>query len=386
MNFRFNEQQLLLQDNVKKFCNKELKNLSENMEKNDFPVPKDIVKKIANLGFLGSNLPIEYGGGGLQNIDSVIILEEFAKISSAVAFPVFESSFGPALAIYHFGSENLRKKLLPKVCAGEIMIAICMSEPDAGTALTDLKTNLRKHNRKILLNGNKRWCSGAGHAEYYLVYCNFEDESQQNKIGAVIVNKDQLGVTFGKLENHMGFRGVPTRDIFFDNVEIDPENIVVGAGGFKKLMQAFDLERCGNTTMSLALSQSAFDYILNYVKDRKQFGKPIMEFQAVQIHLAEMKMKLEASRMLLYKAVSMSDDGLPSIIDSSVAKCYANEVSRDITGKALQLMGAYGYSKSFPLEQKMRDSWGWGIAGGTIDIQKINIASSILGKRFNQRN
>ena len=111
-----------------------------------------------------------------------------------------------------------------------------------------------------------------------------------------------------------------------------------------------------------------------------------MEFQAVQIHLAEMKMKLEASRMLLYKAVSMSDDGLPSIIDSSVAKCYANEVSRDITGKALQLMGAYGYSKSFPLEQKMRDSWGWGIAGGTIDIQKINIASSILGKRFNQRN
>ncbi len=385
MNFELSEDQITLQQNLKKFCSKELVELSKEIENKDFPVPLSMCKRIADLGYLGVNLPKKYGGGGLKNIDAVIVLEEFAKISSAVAFPVFESTFGPALAINHYGSKKLCEKLLPKICSGDIIIAISMSEPEAGSALTDLKTNVIKNNKKYFLNGSKRWCSGAGHADYYLVYCNFGTERSAKSIGAVVVHKEQKGVSFGKKENHMGFRGIPSRDIFFDNVEVDPEDIVIGDGGFKKLMQAFDLERCGNTTMSIALSQSSFDYVLEYVKERKQFGKPIMEFQAVQLHLAEMKMKLEASRLLLYRAVSNSDNRLPSLVNSSIAKCYANETSREITSKSLQLMGAYGYSKSYPLEQKMRDSWGWGIAGGTIDIQKINIASSILGKRFNQR-
>ena len=211
------------------------------------------------------------------------------------------------------------------------------------------------------------------------------DEIGSKGIGAVIIYKNQKGFSFGKQENLMGFRGVPSADMYFDDVEVKKEDILITSGGFKKLMEAFDLERCGNTTMSLACAQSAFEFALKYVQERKQFGKSLIDFQAVQIHLAEMKMKLDASRLLLYKAVVEAENDLPSIPNSSIAKCYANEVSREITGKAIQIVGGYGYSKSFPIEQKFRDAWGWGIAGGAIDIQKINIAAALVGKRFDQR-
>ena len=204
-------------------------------------------------------------------------------------------------------------------------------------------------------------------------------------IGAVLVEKDAAGLTFGKPEHHMGFRGIPSADMYFDDVTVGEENIIMPAGGFRQLMEAFDLERCGNTTMSLAIAQSALDYVLDYVQERRQFGKPIIEFQAVQLQIAEMKMKVDAARLLLYRAVVNAEKGLPSVADSSIAKCFANEMVREVTGKALQLMGGYGYSKEFPVEQKLRDGWGWGIAGGTIDIQKTNIAAALVGRRFNQR-
>jgi len=170
-----------------------------------------------------------------------------------------------------------------------------------------------------------------------------------------------------------------------DNVEVPAENVIVPAGGFRKLMEAFDLERCGNTTMCMGIAQSALDYVLDYVQERQQFGKPIVDFQAVQMHLAEMRMQVDAARLLLYRAVTNASQGLPSVGDSSVAKCFANEMVRTVTGKAVQLMGGYGYSTEYPIEQKMRDGWAWGIAGGTIDIQKVNIAATMVGRRFNQR-
>jgi len=150
-------------------------------------------------------------------------------------------------------------------------------------------------------------------------------------------------------------------------------------------MEAFDLERCGNATMSLAIGQDAFDQVLDYVQQRRQFGKPIVEFQAVQLRLAEMAMKLDAARLLIWRAVASAQAGLPSVRDSSIAKCFANEMVREVAGNALQLMGAYGYSKQFPVEQRLRDAWGWGIAGGAIDIQKVNIAAALVGRRFDQR-
>ena len=386
MDFNLTEQQRALKETAKKFAEKELIEVAREIEKNDKPPSREILKRFAELGFLGINLPEKYGGAGLSHFEAVLVLEEIAKISIAVAFPVFESSFGPALAISSFAPDELKKEVLPKVCLGDMVIAVSMSEPNAGSALTDLTTKANILEDKLVLNGQKRWCSGAGHADAYVVYSRMSEEKGAKGIGAVLLEKNSKGFTFGKPEQHMGFRGVPSADMYFDNVEIPLKNIIVPAGGFKKLMEAFYLERCGNTTMSLSCAQSAYNYVLQYIQERKQFGKAIIDFQAVQIQLAEIKMKLDASRLLLYRAVVNADKELPSIAESSIAKCFANEIAREVTGKCVQLMGGYGYSKEFPIEQKMRDAWGWGIAGGSIDIQKTNIASALIGRRFNQRN
>jgi butyryl-CoA dehydrogenase len=260
-----------------------------------------------------------------------------------------------------------------------------MSEPDAGTALTDLKTRAELHDNKVTINGTKRWCSGAGHAQGYLVYCRMSDAPGAAGIGAVFVEKGTPGFSFGKREELMGFRGIETADMFFDNVELPASHVVLPAGSFGKLMAAFNLERCGNTTMSLGVAAGALDYALGYVQERRQFGKPIVEFQAVQLKLAEMALKVEASRLLLYRAVANAGQGLPSVLESSMAKCFANEIVREVAGAAMQLMGGYGYSKQFDMERRLRDAWGWGIAGGTIDVQKVNIASALVGRRFDQR-
>ena len=385
MDFTLSSEQIALQKTVRKYAKTELSLIAAEIEKNGIPLSKEILKQFSQMGFLGVNIPKKYGGLGLTHFDAVIVLEEIAKISVALAFPVFESCFGPTLAISNLSSENLKEKLLPKVCSGEMVLAIAMSEPNAGSALTDLKTTAKIEHDTITVNGTKRWCSGAGHAEGYVVYCRMDSSPGTGGIGAVLIEKDQKGLSFGKSDFHMGWKGVPSADIYFDNVQVPLMNLIQPAGGFKLLMEAFDLERCGNTTMSLACAQSAFDYVLNYIQERQQFGKKIIEFQAVQITIAEMKMKLDASRLLLYRAVVNAGKKLPSIGESSIAKCFANEMCREVTGKAMQLMGGYGYSKDYPVEQKFRDAWGWGIAGGTIDIQKINIASSLTNQRFNQR-
>ena len=385
MDFTLSSEQIELQDSVRKFAKNELTTVAAEIERTGKPPTKKIIQKFSDMGFLGVNLPQKYGGLGMSNFEAVLVLEEVAKISIALAFPVFESCFGPALAISYFASENLKEKTLSKVCSGNMVLAVAMSEPHAGSALTDLSTSATISNGRILVSGTKRWCSGASHADAYVVYCKMSNEQGANGIGAVLIEKDRPGLSFGKKERHMGWRGVVSADMHFDNISLPLENIVLPAGGFKKLMKAFDLERCGNTTMSLACAQSAFDYVLNYVQERKQFGKQLIDFQAVQISIAEMKMKLDASRMLLYRAVTNTGGKLPTAGESSIAKCYANEICREVTGKAMQLMGAYGYSSDYPIEQKFRDSWGWGIAGGAIDIQKTNIAASLIGRRFNQR-
>jgi alkylation response protein AidB-like acyl-CoA dehydrogenase len=184
----------------------------------------------------------------------------------------------------------------------------------------------------------------------------------------------------------MGWRGIPSADIYFDNVEVPIENLLVEPeDGFKKLMETFDLERCGNATMALSQASSALEYVKNYVQEREQFGKPIVDFQAVQIKLADMLMKVEASRLLIHRAVFNAANGLPDILESSSAKCFANEIAREVTATSMQLMGGYGFNKEYGMERKVRDAFGWGIAGGTIDVQKINIASAMIGRRFNQR-
>ena len=386
MDFTYTQEQLELQSVAREFANKEMVPVAAEMEEKSMPLPKEWLKKYSDMGFLGINVDQKYGGLGLSNLEALLVMEEFAKISSAVAFPIFESCVGPVKAIEHFASEDLKMRVIPEICKGNIIVAVSMSEPNAGSALTDLTTKAELKNDKVIINGTKRWCSGGGHSEGYVVYCKMSDDPGAKGIGAVYVEKDSEGLSFGQQENLMGWNGVPSADIYFDNVEVPKENIVVEAnGGFKKLMEAFDLERCGNATMCLGQASGALEQVLGYVQEREQFGKPIVEFQAVQMKLAEMAMKVEASRLLIHRAAHNAQEGFPSIFESSVGKCFCNETAREVVAAAMQLMGGYGFNKEYTMERRYRDVWGWGIAGGTIDIQKINIASAMVGRRFNQR-
>ncbi len=385
MDFRLTAEQDALREAARRFAREQMAPVARELEASNEPLPAAWRRRYAEMGFLAVNLPETYGGLGLGHLEALLVLEEFAKVSPAVAFPIFECCVGPMRAIEHFGGEALKRRVLPAAARGDIVVAVAMSEPEAGSALTDLKTCAIADADGFVLDGQKRWSSGAGHSDGYVVYCRLSDAPGARGIGALYVEKGMPGVSFGKPEALLGFRGIPSADIYFDAVRVPAENVIVPAGGFPKLMEAFDLERCGNATMALAIAAAALDDALAYVQERRQFGKPIVDFQAVQIKLAEMAMKVEASRLLIWRAACNAQAGLPSVLDSSLAKCFANEMARDVAGTALQLLGAYGYSKAFLMEQRLRDAWGWGIAGGTIDIQKINIAAALVGRRFDQR-
>jgi butyryl-CoA dehydrogenase len=385
VDFRLNADQLALQAAARKYARERLAPLAVETERTGTPPSQELIREYAQMGFLGINVAAQYGGLGLGNIEALVVLEEFAKVSAALAFPVFESSVGPVRAIERFAAEALRAQVVPRVCRGELIVAVSMSEPQAGSALTDLTTRAEVHGNRVVLNGTKRWCSGGGHAGGYVVYCRMSEAPGAAGIGAVYVEAGTPGLSYGAPENLMGFRGVPSSDLYFDGCAVPAENVIVPAGGFRRLMEAFDLERCGNATMGLAQASGALEDVLVYVQERKQFGKPLVEFQAVQLRLAEMQMRVEAARLLIWRAANNAQEGLPDVLESSVAKCFANEVAREVCGHAVQLMGGYGYSREFPMERRMRDAWGWGIAGGAIDIQKVNIAAAMVGRRFDQR-
>jgi len=385
MDFQMTEEQRELQEVARKFAQKELRNLAREMEESDTPLPDQMRKRYGEMGFLGINLPTEYGGLGLGHLEALLVLEEFAKISPAVAWPIFESLTGPVRTLQHFASDALKQQIIPAVIRGDKIVAVSMSEPNAGTALTDLTTTGRIEGNNILINGQKRWCSGGGHSDIYVVYCRLADEPGAAGIGAVLVEKDRKGVSFGRPEKLMGFRGIPSADIFLDDVRVPKDNMIVPAGSFGKLMSAFSLERCGNATMSLGIASAALEHATEYAQERHQFGKPIVDFQAIQIKLANMAIKVEAARLLIHRAALNASQGLPSIFESSTAKCFANEMVREVAADGLQIMGGYGYSKEYAMEQRVRDSFAWGIAGGTTDVQKTNITASMIGRRFNQR-
>jgi alkylation response protein AidB-like acyl-CoA dehydrogenase len=385
VDFRLTEEQLALKAAAGRYVRERLLPLAGEIDRDDVPPSRSLVREYAGMGFLGINVSEEHGGLGLGNLEALLVLEEFAKCSSALAFPVFESSVGPVRAIERFAGDALRRRIVPRVCSGDLIVAVAMSEPDAGSALTDLTTRAQIRGDRVVLTGTKRWCSGGGHADAYLVYCRMSPEPGAKGIGAVLVEKGTPGLSFGEREQLMGFRGIPSSDLHFDGCEVPLENIVAPAGGFKQLMAAFDLERCGNATMALSQASGALEDVVRYVQERKQFDKPLVDFQAVQLKLAEMQMKVEAARLLIWRAAVNAGEGLPDVLESSVAKCFANETAREVCGHAVQLMGGYGYSREYPMERRLRDAWGWGIAGGAIDIQKINIAAAMIGRRFDQR-
>jgi len=359
--------------------------LAEQWDRERTSLPVDEVKRLADLGFLGIAIPEEYGGHGGTLLDALIVQEELAKVCRPAAFQVFETNVGPVRVIEFFGTHEQKHAYLPRVATGELTMAIGISEPDAGSAATDMKTRGRRDGDDIVITGNKRWISNGGHADHYLVYCRLNDDPGSKAIGAVIVPADTPGVSFGAPERLMGFRGIPSADIYFDEVRVPATNVVVEAGGFRKLFGVFSIERLGNATMSLAIGQASLDRAAAYVQEREQFGRPLVDFQNVQMTIATMAMQVEAARLLIYRAAVNGGTGLPIPYEVSLAKCFANEMGKQVSDLAMQLHGGNGYSEEYGIERLHRDSHGWAIAGGTPAIQRVRITSELLGRPFNQR-
>jgi alkylation response protein AidB-like acyl-CoA dehydrogenase len=385
MDFNLSEEQLILIETLRKMGEREnFRELAAEVDKTA-EFPHHLMKKFAELGLLGMSLSPEYGGGGQPSINAILAIEELAKFSPMIAASVFESNVGPVRVIDHFGTEEQKKKIIGGVCRGELSVSVCMTEPEAGSDLTSLTTHVEDKGDYLLLNGRKTFITGGGYASHYLVYTRFGDLKGYKGIGAVIAENGMPGFSFGKQEEFMGLRGMPSCDLIFEDVKIPKENLVLNQGEFKNLMLTFDIERCGNAAMCLGVAGGAVEEAKKYAQERTAFGRPICEFQAIQFMIADMTMQLDAARLLVYRAATGAGKGLPSIYEASLAKCFANEMVIDVTNKAMEVFGGYGYSREFPIERMVRDGRAWCVAGGTIQMLRITLASMIFGRRFDQR-
>jgi butyryl-CoA dehydrogenase len=359
--------------------------LAEQMDRDRVPVTLEQRRQLGELGFLGIAHDEAYGGSGAPLGQALAVIEEFGKVCRPAAFQIFESNTGPAQVIKHLGTEEQKQRWLPDIISGERTMAVAISEPDAGSAATDMRTVAKPTEGGLAINGSKRWISNGGEADLYLVYCRLSDDPGSKGIGAVVVEKDAPGFSFGAAERLIGFRGIPSADLYFDNVVVPVENVVVPAGGFGKLFGIFSIERLGNTTMSLAIGQAALDATVRYVQEREQFGKPLVDFQSVQVTLADMVLQVEAARLLRDRAAAGAAHGLPDSLEVSLAKCTANEMAKRVTDLAMQLHGGNGLTEEYGLERMHRDAHGWAVAGGTPTMQRIRIVTELLGRKFDQR-
>jgi alkylation response protein AidB-like acyl-CoA dehydrogenase len=385
MDFKLTQEQWMLVDTLRKMGQRaNFRDLADRIDKTA-EFPSHLLTSFAEVGLLGMILSPEYGGQGQEAMTAVLAIEELAKFSPIIAGPVFESNVGPVRAIDLFGTEEQKRAVIPGVCSGELSVSVCMTEPDAGSDLTRLKTRIEDHGDYYLLNGRKAFITGGGHASHYLVYVRFGDTTGYKGIGAVLVEKGTSGFSFGKQEQYMGLRGMPSCDLIFEEVRIPKGNVVIKEGDFKNLMLTFDIERCGNAAMCLGVAGGAMDEAKRYATERHAFGRPICEFQAVQFMIADMAMQLDAARLLVYRAATGAGQGLPSVYEASMAKCFANEMVKEVTDKASQIFGGYGYSNEFPIERMVRDGRAWSVAGGTVQMLRITLASMIFGRRFDQR-
>ena len=384
MDFNFSDEQLILIDTIRTMGKREnFKQMAAQIDaRAEFP--QALMDKFGRMGLLGMTLSPEYGGGGQPALNALITIEELAKFSPLIAAPVFESSVGAVRVIDIFGSHEHKSRIIPGVCRGEYSVSVCMTEPGAGSDLTALTTHIVEDGDELILNGRKTFITGGGHASHYLVYARYKDVPGYKGICGVLVEKGTPGFTFGKQEEFMGLRGMPSCDLIFEDVRIPRKNLIIGKGEFKKLMTTFDIERCGNAAMCLGVAAGAIEEAVKYSQERRAFGCPICEFQDIQFAVVDMTMKLEAARLLVYRAATGAGKGLPSIYEASMGKCYANEMVMDVTGRAMQIFGGYGYSKEFPIERMFRDGRAWSVAGGTLQMLKITMASMIYGRRFKQ--
>ena len=380
MDFNLSADLLELQKWARNFAKEKFGEKAYTWTKNQ-QVPWENAKILAENGLMGMTLPVKDGGQGMSLVEAIIVMEEVAKVCPSTADMLQVGNFGAIRQLGEYGSDELKKRVLPTILAGEKLISVAMSEPDAGSAVTDLKTKARIDGDKVIINGSKVFNTHGPHNSYYVVWVKFGDSVKTS--GAVLVERGAPGFTVGKTETHMS--GEEHCALYFEDCEVPVGNILVPDNGFKRLFTMFNVERMGNTSRSLALAQAAFDMAVQHAKEREQFGRPLAEFQGTQWKIAEMKMKLEAGRLLLYKAATNADKGAPIPLEANMAKAYINTIAFEVAHEAVQIFGGYGYSTDYPLEYIFRRVRGWMIAGGTPEVLKNKIAEDVLGMRFSQR-
>ncbi len=350
--------------------------------------PWENVEKLRDAGFMGMTIPKAYGGRGLGYLDAVLVIEEMARCCGVMGRITVEANMGAIGAIMAYGTEKQRKLAADLVLSGD-KPAICITEPGAGSAATEMTTTAEKRGDRYILNGAKHWITGGGVSRLHLVFARLiEDEQPQGIAGFIAVRGETPGLVIGKREPAMGLRGIPETEVRFEDMEIPADMIVVPTEGIRRgfagLMNAYNAQRVGAGTVALGIAQGAYEAALQYALKRRQFGRPIAEFQGLQWMLADMSIGMKAARALLHDAAAGAGDGFPDMLAAAQAKILASETAIKVTNDALQIHGAMGYSRDLPLERMARDARMFTIAGGTAQILRTQVAGAILGIRTPQ--
>ncbi|MGX4654944.1 acyl-CoA dehydrogenase family protein [Micromonospora sp. SCSIO 07396] len=329
--------------------------------------------------FHAPHIPVEYGGAGADALATAIVIEEVARACASSALIPAGNKLG-TMPLLLAGSEELRRRYLTPVAAGEAMFSYCLSEPEAGSDAASMTTTAVRDGDHWILNGVKRWITNAGVSEFYTVFAVTDPAARSRGISAFVVEKSDPGVSFGAPEKKLGIKGSPTREVYLDNVRIPADRIIGDPGtGFATAMRTLDHTRVTIAAQAVGIAQGALDYAKGYIRERKQFGKPVAEFQGIQFMLADMGMKLEAARQLTYTAAGKSERGDADLTYfGAAAKCFASDAAMEITTDAVQLLGGYGYTRDYPVERMMRDAKITQIYEGTNQVQRIVMARQLL--------
>jgi len=380
MDFELSDEQRLFAEQVARFAREHLA-AGALQRAHDPGFPYDVAKLMADHGLMGIILPESEGGQGGTLMDAVIAIEQVAAVCPRSADVVQFGNFGPIRTFAEYGTPAQKARWLGDLLAGRKVMSLGMTEPDAGSAVTDLKTSARPDGSHYVINGSKVFSTFSPDAEIFLIYLRFGPGV--SGIGSVLIERNTPGFTIGPPSEFMS--GEQWCELHFEGCRIPAENVLLGPGGFKKQMAGFNVERLGNTARSLALGRYAFTAARNYAATREQFNRPLCEFQGLQWKFADMAIKLESAQLLLYRAASKADRGLPSTYETALAKVACNQTGFEVASEAVQIMGAMGFSRETLVEYCMRRTRGWMIAGGSIEILKNRIAEHIFDRRFDQR-
>ncbi len=376
--YRLSEEHIAVREAVREVCDaKVAPNAAAADETSEFPQAS--YEALRASDFHAPHIPAEYGGAGADALATAIVIEEVARACASSSLIPAVNKLG-TLPLLLAGSEELKKRYLAPVAAGTGMFSYCLSEPEAGSDAASMTTRAVRDGDHWIINGVKRWITNAGVSEYYTVFAVTEPGIGSRGISAFVVERSDQGVSFGAPERKLGIKGSPTREVYLDQVRIPAERIIGAPGtGFATAMKTLDHTRVTIAAQALGIAQGALDAGLAYVKERKQFGKPIADFQGIQFMLADMGMKLTAARELTYAAAARSERGDADLTYyGAAAKCFASDVAMQITTDAVQLLGGYGYTKDFPLERMMRDAKITQIYEGTNQVQRIVMARQLL--------